>query len=369
VLTGSILGALSGPSCGPSSHEPDSLDIKIGQMLMVGFQGMSAPSSSAVARDIGTYHVGGIILFDYDVPSHKAERNISSPGQVSSLTGELQGHASIPLFIAIDQEGGKVNRLKPKYGFDPSLSQQMLGAIDNPDTTLFYARRTAATLAGIGCNVNFAPVLDVNINPDNPVIGKIERSFSPDPKTVLKHGLLVINAHHEKGILTAVKHFPGHGSSTRDSHEGFVDVSKTWNPAELEPFAGVINSGSCDMIMTAHIFNKRFDTANPATLSYNTITRLLRDSLRYNGVVVSDDMQMRAIADMYDFETALRLVIEAGVDVIVFANNTAVFDPDVTGRAFSTMKRLVQTGVVPQSRIDQSFQRIMKLKQKIRVRG
>ncbi len=357
--------AFSGGACSQGRGPVDSLDIRIGQMLMVGFQGMSAPEDSPIARDIRDCHIGGVVLFDYDVPSGRAQRNIESAEQVRRLTTELQRHADIPLFIAIDQEGGRVNRLKVRYGFLPTVSQQHLGTLDNPDSTSFQASRTATQLHAIGCNLNFAPVADVNTNSGNPVIGRLERSFSPDPATVLKHVLITIDRHHDQHVLTAIKHFPGHGSSTGDSHEGFVDVTKTWNPKELLPFAGTIAAGKCDLVMTAHIFNARLDPLNPATLSHATITGLLRDSLKWDGVVVSDDMQMKAIASQYDFETALRLVVEAGVDCIVFANNTATFDASVTKRAFTTLKQLVTTGTISRERIDASYRRIMALKRRL----
>jgi beta-N-acetylhexosaminidase len=195
----------------------DSLDFKIGQMLLVGFRGLSVSDTSAIVRDICERHIGAVILFDYDVPSKTALRNIQSPSQVAALCQSLQHfsrmHSSLPLLIAIDQEGGKVSRLKERYGFTPTVSQAYLGTLNQLDSTRFYARKTAEQLAALGINLNFAPCVDVNLNPQNPIIGAKERSFSSDPAIVTQHALAVIEEHRQRNILTAIKHFPGHGSS------------------------------------------------------------------------------------------------------------------------------------------------------------
>src|SRR5690606_10098573 len=163
----------------------------------------------------------------------------------------------------------------------------------------------AATLAEAGINLNLAPVVDVNVNPDNPVIGQLERSFSGDPDVVTEQAKAFIEAHHEHGVLCTLKHFPGHGSSEADSHLGFVDVTNLWSRQELEPFRNLIDAGLADAIMTAHIFNANWDSEHPATLSRAVITGILREELGYDGVVITDDMQMGAIRDFYGFEAAV----------------------------------------------------------------
>lgn len=349
----------------------DSLDKKIAQMLLVGFRGMALPQQDdQFVRDLKAGRMGSVILFDYDVPTKEYKRNIESPQQVRTLTAQLNKAASesgsgLPLFISIDQEGGRVNRLKAKYGFPSTVSQQYLGKINNLDSTRFYAAKTAQTLAELGINLNFAPSVDVNINPENPVIGKVERSFSPEPRTVTAHAAIVIEEHHKKNIVTTLKHFPGHGSSKADSHKGFVDVSDTWKPDEITPYAELIKQGNVDMIMTAHIFNARLDTACPATLSKRIITGILRDSLKYQGVVISDDMQMGAIADHYGLETAIERCISAGVDILCFGNNLQ-YDPDIIIKATAIIKRLVKDGKILEARIDESYRRVVALKMKMK---
>jgi len=362
------IGILLTPSVSLSGdvlNENETLDVKIGQMIMIGFRGLSVDDTSPVIADIQKRNIGGIILFDYDVPSESPVRNIESPDQVKSLVRALQRASSIPLFIAIDQEGGRVSRLKEQFGFPPTVSEGYLGRIDDLEVTKEYAEKTAETLSDLGINVNFAPVVDLNINPDNPVIGKIERSFSADPVAVIRHSMATIDIFHAHGILSAIKHFPGHGSSRADSHKGFVDVTESWSPDELKPFEAIIQSGKCDMVMTAHIFNARLDPLWPATLSERIIGKILRDDLKFGGVVVSDDMQMGAIRSFYGLEMAIKRSILAGCDILVFANNS-IFDEDIATRASGVIKKLVADGTIRSERIDEFYRRIMRLKKKLK---
>ncbi len=345
--------------------ENATLDVKIGQMIMIGFRGLSVDDKSPVVADIRKRKIGGVILFDYDVPSKSPIRNIESPHQVHSLVTSLQGASSIPLFIAIDQEGGRVSRLKEKFGFPPTVSEGYLGKIDDCEVTKRYTERTAETLADLGINVDFAPVVDLNINPENPVIGKLERSFSADPDIVARHSIVYIEALHKYGILSAIKHFPGHGSSSSDSHKGFVDVTESWSPDELKPFETIIQSGICDMVMTAHIFNAKLDPLWPATLSHKIIGGILRDDMGFDGVVVSDDMQMDAIRSFYGLERAITMAIGAGCDMLIFANNS-IFDEDIATRATGVIQKLVTAGEIQSERIDESYRRIMRLKKKLK---
>jgi len=345
------------------SDKYESLDVKIGQMIMVGFRGLAVYGESPIIEDIMKRHIGGVILFDYDVPSKSPIRNIRSPEQVKDLIAKLQQAAAIPLLVAIDQEGGRVSRLKEEFGFPPTVSEQYLGTINNPEITKKYAKTAAETLAHLGININFAPVVDLNTNPDNPIIGKLGRSYSANPEVVVRHALIVIDALHEKGILSAIKHFPGHGSSAGDSHTGFVDVTKYWSRGELTPFEAIINAGKCDMVMTAHIFNGKLDSQWPATLSPKIITGILRDEFHYDGVVISDDMQMKAIRSYYGLETAIEMAIEAGCDMMIFANNS-VFEENIAARAAATIKKLILKGTISDDRINDSYMRIKKLKER-----
>ena len=223
-----------------------SLDEAIGEMLLLGFRGTTIDSTHHVWRDIRNYHVGSVILFDFDAPTGSRGRNIKNAQQLKSLCSQL--HTLSPsLLIGIDQEGGYVSRLSTRYGFPNILSAQKSAALGN-DTVRHYARLTAMTLHNLGINLNFAPVADVNVNPNCPVIGKIERSFSSDTTRVAECCALWIEEQRAQGVASCLKHFPGHGSAKGDTHKGLVDVSKTWQRRELAPYRNLDN---IDMVMTA----------------------------------------------------------------------------------------------------------------------
>lgn len=219
----------------------------------------------------------------------------------------------------------------------------------------------AATLAQLGIGLNMAPVVDLCSNPDNPVIARYQRCFSADPQQVSRHAAAYIDGHHQHRVLTCLKHFPGHGSSRADSHLGFTDITATWSSAELQPYAELIATGKVDAVMTAHVFNGRLDERFPATLSTAIIQDLLRSKLGFDGVVISDDLQMAAIADHFGFETAIEQALKSGVDILLFGNNLQ-YDPQVVRRAVTVIKQLLTNGRLSPERIDQSYRRIMQLK-------
>ncbi len=344
--------------------EPN-LQTMIGQMIMVGTRGMTMDEiSPQFQQQIKEGKIGGIVLFDYDVVKKVAHRNIQSPEQVKALITGLQKNAPTSLLIAVDQEGGRVNRLKTKYGFPASVSAQYLGTLDNVDSTMYYANRTATLCQALGFNVNFAPAVDVNYNPESPAIGKIERSFSADPAMVIKHADLLIKAQAAKGILSTLKHFPGHGSAQADSHYGVTDVTKYWQESELIPFEKLGKSSQNVAIMTAHVVNQNLDTDYPATLSKKIITGVLRERLGFQGLIFSDDMQMKAVNAQFGFETLLEKSINAGVDVLVFGNNLE-YDELIPTKAIAAITKMVEMGVISKERIQQSYNRVMKAKRQI----
>ena len=345
-------------------NQAPTLSEKIGQMLMIGCRGLSVDDNSPVVCDIKAGRVGGIILFDRDVTLNSDIRNIQSPQQVKDLISSLKSYSKEKLLVSVDQEGGQVNRLKEKYGFPASVSQEYLGKLNNPETTAFYGNSTATTLAECGFNLNFAPDVDLNTNPENPVLGKKERCFSADPAIVTENAEIIIDEHHKINVLCTIKHFPGHGSSTADSHLGFVDVTNTWNEIELIPFKNIIEDGKADLIMTAHIFNANLDEKYPATLSKNVIDGIMRQRLGFDGLVISDDMNMKAISDHYGLEQSLELAINAGVDILMFGNNV-VFNENIASEAMNIIEELVGNGKILEDRIDESYRRIMKMKEKL----
>jgi len=340
-----------------------SLDRQIGQMILVGFRGMEASADSQIVRDIRRFHIGGVVLFDYDVKWKKFHRNVQSPEQLRRLTRQLQTASRTPLFIAIDQEGGRVNRLKTNYGFPPTISADSLGKINRLDSTTARAATIARTLRQAGINLNFAPDVDLDICPipDSSIIHRSRRSFGASPDHVTVHARAFVQAHRRERVLTSLKHFPGHGSAMSDTHAGFVNVTDVWKPAELEPFRRLIESKDCDMVMTAHIFNQWLDPLHPATLSQDVLVKILRDEYRYDGVIISDDMQMGAIANNFGLERAMDLAVNSGVDILLFGSNLD-YDPKIAETAFFTLKKLVQEGKVSKKRIREANRRIRALK-------
>lgn len=341
---------------------------KIGQMLLVGFRGCRPDECGLIVRDLREHHVGSVILFDQDmtggtVDTRGGRRNIESPDQLRNLISHLQASAPLPLLVSIDQEGGRVNRLKPAYGFPESVSHEELGRLDQPEETRRQAAATARTLHGLGINLNLAPVVDLDANPDNPIIKGKRRSFSACPEAVARHAAEFVRAHRDTGVLCCAKHFPGHGSAAGDTHLGLVDVTRTWQERELLTFQRLIEAGLCDVIMTAHIFNSRLDPRVPATLSRAVLTDLLRNRLGFTGVIMSDDMEMKAISSHYGLEAAISAAVEAGLDLLCFGNNLS-YDPAIASKAADILARAVEGGRIPESRIDASYQRILALKRR-----
>lgn len=287
---------------------------------MIGFDKENLAEDDPFALEIKKYCPGGVILFDRDFHDPEKIKNIRSPEQLRKLTVQIRSYASSPLLIAVDQEGGKVARLRPEDGFISMPSANCIGKQDDPAKAEQIYRNLAEQLYDLGINCNLAPVLELAVNPDNHIIVGLERSYGKSPEKVVKYARIFYDSLRSKGIISVFKHFPGHGSSADDSHDGFVDITHTWSPIELEPYKLLIREGRADMIMTAHVFNRYLDAVYPATLSYNIITALLRNRLGFKGVIVSDDMQMKAISDHYPLPQALSLAINAGINMLIFGN-------------------------------------------------
>jgi len=364
IALGLILGS-SLLSCLGTPEEEDRLDLWIGQMLMVGFRGTDLKQGDSFLQAVRDLHLGGVVLFDRDVPTQSPVRNIVSQQQVQKLTAQLQAVAEVPLLIAIDQEGGQIARLKARHGFSATPSQAELGRWDDQERTRSSAREVGKLLASLGINLNFAPVLDLAVNPDNPIIAALERSYGTDPDRVERHARWTIEEFHRAGVLSAVKHFPGHGASKQDSHLGLPDVTHLWSETELEPFRSLLSEQLPDLVMMAHLYNAQWDETYPATLSSAVITGMLRQQLGFEGVVVSDDMKMGAIAQNYSLEESIELAVKAGVDILLFGNNSSSFDPQIAQKAVTIIRKLVESGTLSRDRVQQSYQRISDLKKKL----
>jgi len=336
----------------------------VGQMLIVGFRGTSVDENSYIVKAIRDLNLGGVILFDYDVPSKTRGRNIIDPEQTKKLIADIESYSPHPLFIALDAEGGLVNRLKPSYGFSDTPSHETLGG-GSAEETREAAGTLGKELSDLGFNLDFAPVVDLNVNPENPVIGNLERSFGRDPDLVTAHARAFILGLHEYGILSSLKHFPGHGSSESDSHLGIVDVTDTYVPEELDPFRNLIREDLADTVMVAHVFDRNIDPEYPASLSEKFIRGILREELGFEGVVISDDMQMGAIRDHYGFGEAVVRAVRAGNDILIISNNGAEYDESAAEHAADAIWEAVQNGEIPLSGIQESVERIGSLRGRI----
>lgn len=292
---------------------------KIGRLIIVGFMGTSPqdPEVIQLSQAIEQGRVGGIIFFAH---------NIESPTQIKKLTDHFKSLRSPhSLILAIDQEGGKVKRLGKDKGFEDFPSAQFVAENYTPKQAYLKYKDMAQMTADAGFNTVFGPCVDLMANAQglkNPVIGGKERSYSADPQAVIQYAKAFIQAHHDVGIMTSIKHFPGHGLANSDTHLGMVDVTKTFEDQELTPFYSLLDSGDVDMIMTAHIVNKKWDKDNPVTLSPVALRELYYDK-GYKFPVISDDLMMGAIVKKYPIDQAIIQSLTAGVTLLIVSNNAA----------------------------------------------
>jgi beta-N-acetylhexosaminidase len=331
---------------------------ELGQLLMVGFRGTDADAESELERLLCRVRVGGLVLFG---------RNVVDPAQVAHLTARARelgrSCAAPPPLIAVDAEGGQVMRLGPAAGYTPTLSARELSASNDLALAELEGLRIGQMLRDAGINWNLAPVVDVGFNPANPVIVGYGRSFGADPRHVVALAGAWIRGMRSAGVLTALKHFPGHGSSFGDSHHGFVDVTHTADlDVELLPYRELIAQRLADSIMTAHVFNKRLDRRYPATLSGPTITGVLRRRLGFDGVVVSDDLRMGAIEQRYGIDRAAVLTVRAGADVVLIADDRLPDGRSAAEVALEAMRRSVGTGRLPFDRAVSALAHLRALK-------
>ena len=343
---------------------------QIGQLIIVGFEGAEISQQNPVNKAITEQNIGGVILFDVDIRRAIVQedgtkiplsRNITSPEQLRALTQALQAKAKTPLFIAIDQEGGRVARLNQKNGFPQTLSHKAL-AQESPETAREAAHAGAAMLKTYGINLNLAPVLDLE-TPGN-FIGAKERCFSQNPEIVAEYASIYIREYKKEGILCAAKHFAGHGATQGDSHLGLVDGTQTWSPKELEPYKALISQGILEVILTGHIYLKQFDATYPASLSPEILTTLLRERLGYNGLIITDDLNMGAIENEYSLPEASVQALLAGNDIILMCHSLLEKPSDLE-EVIDAIERAVQSGKLPRTQLDTSYERVLKAKQSI----
>jgi beta-N-acetylhexosaminidase len=339
------------------------LDAMIGQMIMVGFLGDNERDAGvkAVRDQLAKGIVGGVVLYP---------ENIGSNTELRTLTAFLRNANSVLVpFIAVDQEGGKVQRLTRRNGhryFPSAWSVGRNPAYASADSAEKLYATMAEDLAYAGFNLNFGPVVDLNINPANPVIGQRDRSFSADPNTVTSLARAFIVAHRNADIVTVAKHFPGHGSSRVDSHKALADVSESWREIEIEPYRALAQQHLLDAVMLGHIYHPTFsDGAKlPASLSGRAVRALRDQPIGFDGMVVSDDMEMGGVADDYSLEERVIKAVNAGTDLLVISNVQSQ-DVELGPKIHAIIADAVHDGRIARSRIDKAYAKVAALKRRL----
>lgn len=333
------------------------LEQKIWQMIMIWFDwtGINTTwiNNFKVKENLTNWSLWGIILYG---------RNIVWKDQLKDFMESLHTlDTAIPPFFAVDQEWWKVQRLKELNWFKNFPSAQEIGSWYSLTWAYEVYKEMWNMIKQYGFNLNLAPVVDVNINPNSPAIWAKLRSYSNDPEIVTKYATQAINAYDDIWILSALKHFPWHWSATNDSHLGFTDITKTWKKEELIPYIELIKNKKAKIIMTAHVFNALVDSWNTATLSDIFINKILRQKLWFTWVVITDDLDMWAIANMYKQDDAIIKAINAWNDILIISNYFNP-DPNITIKIKNIIIKAIKDWKITESRINQSFERIMQLK-------
>ncbi|MEM6849201.1 MAG: glycoside hydrolase family 3 N-terminal domain-containing protein [Pseudomonadota bacterium] len=336
------------------TREPTLSDMA-GQIIIMGFIGSepTQPGVRGLINEAAANRIGGIILF---------ANNVKSPAQLRRLNGAFKRAAPGPFMIAVDQEGGAVQRLTAQKGFVNTPSAADIARKNSvAEAERLYARM-AQNIASAGVTANLAPVVDLNVDPANRVIGRVGRSYSTDPAVVARYARAFVRAHRASGVATALKHFPGHGSSAGDTHKGFVDVTDTWSRRELAPFQSLVRSGDADMVMVAHVaLQTDGGDRLPSTLSPAVVEGLLRRDIGFDGVAVSDDLEMAAIRREHSRGEAAVRALRAGVDLLVFAAHGS--EPAPVAREIHTaLVRAAQADPALRSRLRQAYARAVRLK-------
>lgn len=333
------------------AKQGNELDKKIGQMILVGFDGNNIKSRGfkKVLKQLKNGDIGGVILFS---------KNISSKDDLIKMNELMLSSSDITPFIAIDNEGGMIQR----HNFFNSQSAKEIAKYSEKEAGIAY-NTMAKNLKELKINLNFAPVVDLTINKDS-IINKKERSYGDNPDIVTKYSSIFVDMHKNNNIITSIKHFPGHGSVKGDTHKGFVDATQVFQDIELEPYRRLKDKKSM-MVMVSHIYNSKFDERYPASLSENTVSKILKNDIGFKGVVISDDYDMGAIRDIYSLEDIATTAINSGVDILLFSNNLKYNDPNLSKKLHKIIKKDIKKGKIKESQIDESYRKIMALKQEL----
>lgn len=336
------------------------LEDMIGQMLVVGFTGTSPRQHyvKAVAQQLAEGKIGGVLFMSWNVQSGK---------QVRKLTHLFSSASPSPApLLAVDQEGGRVQRLGKRQGFHRYPSAKRVGAHFSLEEATTLYEKLARELKESGFNFNLGPVIDLDIQRRNPIIGRKGRSFGAEPELVSSYAEAFIVAHRKAGVLTSVKHFPGHGSSRTDSHRRLVDISDSWKATEISPYKSLADKGLLDTVMVGHLYHPEVAGPKkvPASLSRQAIKGILRKDIGFDGVVITDDLEMGAITRNYKFEDSLIQAVNAGNDILLLSNRKHR-DVRLPQKAIKAIAAAVRKGRIAEGRIRQSYLKILRLKKRL----
>jgi beta-N-acetylhexosaminidase len=320
-----------------------SLDRDVAGLFCVGFHG-TAPSPEVL--ELVRRGVHGVVLF---------ARNVVDAEQVAALVAALKGAAGRPLLVSVDQEGGRVARLRAPQGFTELPPMRALGDVGDEDLARATGALLGAELRAVGIDQDYAPVVDVDTNPANPVIG--DRAFSRDPAAVGRLGAALAQGLQSAGVAACAKHFPGHGDTSQDSHKDLPRLPhalERLEEVELAPFRALARAGVAS-VMTAHVVFEALDPARPATLS-PAVMRLLRERVGFDGCAISDDLEMKAVAEHYPLEEAAPGAVAAGVDALLVCHHA-----EVQHRAIDLVRAAAERGVIPAARLAEARARVARL--------
>lgn len=340
----------------------ETLDRTLGTMLIFGVKGHELHVGNPVLKALEQGRIGGIIIYE--------KSNIRNREQLAEFCQNIQKSARGGAFIMIDQEGGVVNRLKEKYGFPSFPSHQNLADMtenEHGTSSLFKTvSKAMQTMHEVGINMNLAPVVDVNINQDSPAIGHYGRSFGESPDQVVTNAEAFIRASEQEGVIPVIKHFPGHGSAIADSHNGLTDISKTWQADnELKPYRDLFKRGYKGGVLVGHLFVKQLDDQYPVSLSKKIVQNLLRRKMGWNGLVISDAYRMSAITKHYTIEQIMENSINAGIDLLLFAND---YSDEYIEKLYGIFHELVDSGRISKKAVRDAGKRIEVAKRTYKIK-
>lgn len=330
------------------------LDHKISQMIIIGFDGNTTNSLGfkKVLKQLKNDEISGVILFS---------KNIKSKEDLIKMNKKIIKSSAVTPFISIDNEGGIVQR----YDFYKHKSAKEISKLDIIQAKEEY-KNLALAQKELGFNLNFAPCVDLEINP-NSIIKEKERSYGKNSDIVSKYAKIFIEEHNKINVATSIKHFPGHGSVSGDTHRGFVDATKTFQKEELLPYYNLKNYDELNMVMVSHIFNSNIDEIYPASLSKKTINDLLINKIGFSGIIISDDYDMKAIRDNYSLDEIIVNSINSGVNILLFSNNIDGKDKNLPIKIRKIIKKEIKKGNIKEADIDNSYQKIIQLKNKLSI--